>query len=55
MVLPRFLPGLQSTDGVNFCDIDNCSEGLESSTAALSHLQSIRKKSGPFRHRYLGR
>ena len=35
-----FLPGLQSTDGVNFRDIDNCSKGLESSTAALSHLQT---------------
>lgn len=33
-----FLPGLQSTDGVDFCDVDNCSQGLESGTAALSHL-----------------
>lgn len=47
-----FLPGLQSTDGVDFCDVDNCSEGLESSTAALSHLRSIRKKVGYQVHGY---
>lgn len=40
------LPGLQRTDGVDFCDVDNCSEGLERSTAPLSHLQSMRRKSG---------
>lgn len=45
-----FLPGLQSTDGVDFRDVDNGSEGLESSTAALSHLQSIEVRlSGPTR------
>lgn len=40
------LPGLQSTDGVDLRDVDDGAEGLESSTAALPHLQSTRKKSG---------
>lgn len=46
------LPGLQSTDGVNFCYVDNCSKGLESSTAALSYLQNIGKPKLPDLRRY---
>lgn len=50
------LPGLQSTDGVNFCDVDNCSKGLESSTAALSYLQNTGKAKllGLIRHDHWG-
>ena len=41
-----FSPGLESTDGVDLRDVDDGSEGLERSAAALPHLQSTGKRSG---------
>lgn len=44
-------PGLECADGVNLRDVDDGSQGLERSTAALPHLQSTGKRptSGPSR------
>ena len=32
-------PGLQATDGINLCNIDDCSQSFQSSTTSFTNLK----------------
>ena len=40
--MSRVLPGLQGTDGVNLCDVDNGAHCFQGSTASFSNLRKTR-------------
>lgn len=39
-------PGLQGTDGIDFCHVDDGSQGFQSSTAAFSNLSRQKNHTG---------